>query len=231
MAASEDSPERQAATLGSKLRNVTPIAISLIALGISAVSLYRSQFRPASIRIYPGAVAHLMTYQDNILRMNLSLSFLNSGAVSGVIRKISLLLQPTGKPDAYILTATVFDHLNENGTFVKEGIVGPIPVEAHQTVTKMIRFISDRDKPGDYLPLLERGEYLVTALVWGSDAPDPTEKVEFPFELSDRDITELNLEREGKSNESVELYRKQLHQWNAGVVNKQELRDLLVAAD
>lgn len=219
--------DRSKATIWSRLKSIAPIAISSIALALSLFSLFLSQLQPARIQVHPSEFAYLRTLRDNLLTLNLYLSFTNNGARPGVVRKVAILLHPPGKSEGYILQAAFFDRLDEKGNYIQESVVGPIPVDGHQTVSRQIRFISARDRPGDYLPLLVRGEYRATVLVWTSADTHPTIMAPYPFVLSDRDLEDLDSQRIGKLNESVELIHKQFQRWNARVINKQEMHELL----
>lgn len=214
-------------TTWSRFRNITPIGVSLIAMVISLFSLFLSQLQPDRIKVYPGELAYLRNLEDNILSFNLFLSFTNGGARPGVVRKIAVLLIPPDKSDGYILQAAFFDQLDSEGNFFRESVVGPIAVDGHQTVSRQVRFISARENPGDYIPLLVQGEYQAIILLWTSTDSQPTITVQYPFMLSDRDLEELQLQREGKLNQSVELSLRQFDQWKAGTINEQEDRDLL----
>lgn len=211
----------------SRLKSAAPIVISSIALGVSLLSLFLSQLQPARIQVYPGEVAYLMTPEDKLLTLNLYLTFVNNGATPGVVRKVAVLLQTPVKSGGYILQAAYFDRLDEEGNYRQESVVGPIPVDGHQTVNRQIRFISARGNPGDYLPLLVRGEYRATVLVWTSTDSQPTSRAAFPFVLSDRDLKKLGKMRIGSVNEAVELQIRQFQRWTAKTIDEQGVRDLL----
>jgi hypothetical protein len=224
----QETHHRSRPAIWSRLKSIAPIAASSIALAISLLSLIWSQLLPAKIQVYPSEFGYLGALHDN-LELHLYLTFTNSGATPGVVRKVAVLLRPPGRSDGYILVPAYFDRLDEEGNYKSESVVGPISVDGHQTVSRQIRFISARDRPGEYLPLLVRGECLGTILVWTSTNIHPTTMAPFPFVLSDRDLNDLNDQRVGKLKHVIELHLQQFQRWNARAVNGQEMRDLLVA--
>jgi hypothetical protein len=207
--------------------NIAPIALSLIAIVVSMVTLILSQLLPAKILVYPGEFAYIGTGTDNRLMVNLYLTFANNGAKPGVVRKVAFLIQPPGKSDGYLLQAAYFNRLDEKGNYTGDSPTGPIAVEGHQTASRQIRFISAMDKPGDYLPLLVRGEYRATVLVWTANDTQPTTTALFPFVLSDRNLEELSAQRLGERQVTIEILQKQFQDWNARALNQQEMRNLL----
>lgn len=223
----QETRHRSRLTIWSRLKSIAPIAASSIALVISLLSLIWSQLLPAKIQVYPSEFAYLGALYDN-LELHLFLTFTNNGATPGVVRKVAILLQAPGKSGGYILVPAYFDQLDQEGNYKAESLVGPISIEGHQTVSRQIRFISARDRPGEYLPLLVRGEDLGTILVWTSTNIHPTTTASFPFVLSDRDLNDLNDQRVGKLRHGIELHLQQFQRWNARAVNEQEMRDLLV---
>lgn len=219
--------DRSRATIWSRLKVIAPITISSIALALSLFSLFLSQLQPARIQVHSSEFAYLKTAPDDLLRLNLYLTFTNNGARLGVVRKVAVLLQPPGKSDGYILQAAYFDRLDVKGDITWESVIGPIPVDGHNTVSRQIRFLSARDRPGDYRALLVRGEYRATVLVWTSTDTRPTITIPFSFMLSDRDLEDLGAQRLGKQTEYVELQHKDYQRWNPRAINEQEARHLL----
>jgi hypothetical protein len=205
------------------LRNVAPIAISLIALTVTTLSLFFSQIQAARIRVYPSEFAYVGQKKYN-LEFHITLTFTNDGAAFGVVRKVALLIRPPGKSDGYLLQAAYFDKL-EDGVFKNDSAVGPIPVDGHCTVSRKILFISARDRPNDR-PLSVRGEYRATVLVWASKDSRPTTTPSFRFVLSDPDIEGLTAQRLGKRTKTIELHLQQFQRWSAGAINEQDIRDL-----
>ena len=205
-------------------KSLAPIVISLVALFVSSLSLFVSQLQPARIHVHPGEFAYVTSKYNN-LEFHLYLTFTNSGAALGVVRKVAILIQAPGRSDGYLLQSAYFDKL-EKGNYAPDSVAGPIPVDGRRTVSKQILFISARNKSNDR-PLTVTGSYRATVLVWAASANEPTISAEFPFVLTDHDLEELEAQRTGKLSETIELHHEQFHRWNARPLDEVEVGTLL----
>ena len=207
-----------------RVRALLPIAVSLVALAISSLSLFLTQLQPARVRAYPSEFAYVMAHPNN-LEFNLALTFTNDGAAPAVIHKIALLVRPQRSPDGYILQAAYVNKL-EKGNFAPEAVMAPIPIDGHRTVNKQILFISARDKPNEH-PLAVEGSYEATILLWTSQTTHPEVSTSFPFVVTATDLEALEAQRRGDRTESIELNQDQFRLWSARPLKADRIHELL----
>lgn len=212
-----------------RVKDLLPLAMSLLALGLSGATFYRTQLQPARLTVDTAEVAYLAIDANGIFEFHLNVTLSNGGAGMAVARKVAVLLQSPERSDGYLLEAVYIERLNEQTQFVNESEVGPISVEGRQSQSRRIRFISSRDRPNDK-PLEKAGAYTATVLVWTADDAGPTAATGFPFTLTSPKAAILAEMRAGTRHNTVDVHHQGFDRWGPRVVSDSEVRELLAGS-
>lgn len=155
-----------------------------LGLAFSLLTLYLSHLRSATLRLFVGPTFVLgihPTYQH----FTVPISFTNSGAKVGVVRRCALILSRRDNPqENYYMAWNAFyeiaDHSGGSRTWVHKDTAHAVPVLSRSTESRSVEFKWRSDSP----PLeLTQGLYDVRVDIWGSGSK-PSRSVLHELHLS-----------------------------------------------
>ncbi len=140
------------------------IGISLLALAISFLTLYRTHLMQARVKVSPGDSIDIVRPIYNSIAhdsIQVACTFTNDGAQTGVIEKLAVILHPTDKPPILFNWSIFFSYQDGHRTVPKEK-VHSLPILARQTHFEGVQFsIADQV---DWAP----GKYRLELLGWSN---------------------------------------------------------------
>lgn len=149
------------------------VVISVIALIVSAASLYFTSLKPANITLSAGET-FWVSHKDHYLYLHLPIVLHNTGSQPGVIRSIGVILKNQKSDEAIFLKWQAFANLvyGPNGfTWIDESNATATSVPAHSEITKMATF-SGGGSVATWIP--KPSAYDLHLLAWTSESNVPS---------------------------------------------------------
>jgi len=150
---------------------------SSIALLFAGVSLYRTHFKPAKIKIHVGETITLW-HENSNLAFDIPVSLANVGRKPGIVHSMAIIISnPKIKEENFFIKWKWFLNFNtEKNNWGKEGFIIPISVNQDSCVFKYINFISSNSK---IIWSPNPGKYKIIILGWSKKRNKPDLKEEF----------------------------------------------------
>lgn len=177
------------------------LKFSLIALLFAGVSLYKTHFRPAKIKIHAGERITLW-HENSNLAFDIPVSLTNVGGKPGIVHSMAVIISnPKNKEEIFFIKWMWFLNFNtEENNWEKEDLVVPISVNQDSCVFKYINFISSNSK---IIWSPNPGKYKIIILGWSKKRDKADLKEEFNIYIDEARSEQIrkNLSlNEGNSN-------------------------------
>ena len=154
--------------------------ISWVAMTVSITSLYVTVIEPANIKIQPGQSFQFWHDNRQQLQIDYPLNFSNSGARTGPIISLALVIESDKLEQAILCKWAGTKKYNNGWQFTSRE--RPISVMPNATVDEMINF--NCGTPGvDWIP--EPGTYNFNFLAWIGDAENISSKSSVDVEIDE----------------------------------------------
>ena len=160
------------------------IAISILSLLLSGITLFLTQFRPPKLKCIVGSNIGL-NHQPDGFSVYMPITFTNEAHQPGLINRCSVLITPAGALSSFYIEWTEFRKRDdEKKTYGRDEFAGPLQVQGRSSISKLVWFYwreSDFNFPS--------GRYTAEVFVWAEnkDAPPIQELHEFCLDDTDSD--------------------------------------------
>jgi hypothetical protein len=193
---------------------VVTSVLSVLALGISSLTLYFARFKRANLSVLAGEYLNLSYFREGNCGITLSVNIANAGARLVTVRRLGLLVQEPGSGAGYLLEPLYYQGLNDSGDFVHESQPVPIPVEGYGSETRQVLFRSSFERPAEFR-FRRAGVYRVTVLVWLDPSGPPHTADDFTVALSEAEVAILETRRETGDTNTWRVRQAEWRLWGA----------------
>lgn len=206
-----------------------PIAISIVALLVSIISLYILKLRPGELHLTAGehiAISHEPTGDaEGCVKFILPVNVVNAGSKHLTVDRVSLMIQQSGNPEGYLLAPAFYLTLAESGVFEYDSLSVPITTFGGENVTKQVMFASSIERPIEF-QMTKSGTYDLTLLAWLNGSTKPCISDIFSIVLSEAHAKTLAKHIEEKKPNSVKLPQSKWRSWDAHHLKAVEVENI-----
>ena len=216
-----------------EMKVLIPIAVSLVALLISIISLYVSKFRLGELHLTAGehiAIGHVL---EGPVTFVLPVNFANAGSKHLTIDRVALLIQHSGSPEGYLLEPNYYllepnYYLTfaESGEFKRDSLAVPITVFGGENVTKQVQFASSTERPVEF-QMTKDGTYDVTLLAWLHGSTKPSMSDSFSLVVSEAHATQMVNYIKEKTFLTVMLKQSKWRSWDAHYCKSNKIEGII----
>lgn len=168
------------------------VVVSVLALAVSIMTLYFSFLSSPRVSTQTGEylhVAHVPLGNTQCFSLNLSVSYVNQGSRTGLIRRFGLQIRGPNSEKVHFLEAAWYQRISHSGTFVGESYAHPIGVLGRSSGTKNIQFLSQA--PPNAFTVTEPGRYKLDLLCWVNSKSRADVMDSFEVEISDDNVADI----------------------------------------
>ncbi|MBI1803465.1 MAG: hypothetical protein HY033_02185 [Ignavibacteriae bacterium] len=192
------------------------IVLSILALGISALSFYVTVLRSAEPDLRVGSRVYIFHDVLGTASIGISVSASNTGARMVVMERFGLLLLRHGSKSGYMFAPYAFQKIDDKGELQDESMACPVAVPGRGEVTKQLLFKASEEE--DNFSITSPGTYELILLGWISGRTAPTTGARFEIELGELDANKLSRWRDLQVTNSIVVERLGWNNWRPGVV-------------
>lgn len=169
-----------------------PIIASILAVIISVFSLYTTTMQPAEITLSVGESMQIWHNNADELQVDIPVIFTNSGAKSGVIRSLGIIIKDPQSEDAIFIKwygfKTYKDSINGKSSWIYESLRTPLSVSARSEASKMIAF-SSNEAGKNWKP--KAITYDIYLLSWNSSNEKPDTKLKINWNFNQDQLSQI----------------------------------------
>lgn len=197
-----------------EMKVLIPVAMSIVALFVSIISLYVSKFRMGKLHLTAGehiAIGHDL---EGPVTLVMAVNFANAGSRHLTVDRVALLIQHRGSPEGYLLEPAYYLAFGESGEFKRDSLAVPITVFGGENVTKQVQFASSTERPVEF-QMTKDDTYDFTLLAWLHGSIQPSMSDSFSLVVSEAHVAQLLNYIEEKSLLTVMLKQSKWRNWDA----------------
>jgi hypothetical protein len=174
-----------------------PILISIIAIVVSAFTLYIAKVKPAKISAFVGESLQVWHMKNSALNIDLPIVFSNSGAKGSAIRSLGLIIKDSSSEDSLLLKwlgIKAYEDSREMGPIWKfDNQRTPLAVPAYSEVAHIVNFVIENDG-GNWIPKPKAYDLILVGWTTNSIKPSIKHTTSWSFNESEVDIIKKNYE-------------------------------------
>lgn len=208
-----------------ELKDLIPIAISIVAFVASIISLYVSKLRPGKLHLAAGEHIAISHQPEGSATFILPVNLANAGSKHLTVDRVALLIQHSGSPEGYLLAPAFYLTLAESGDFKYDSLSVPITIFGGENVTKQVMFGSSTERPIEF-QMTKAGSYDLTLLAWLHGSTKPCMSDSFSLEVSEAHVATLADYIREKKTFSVKLPQSKWRAWDAHYCKAHEVEDI-----
>jgi hypothetical protein len=208
------------------IKDLLILVLSICSFLISIITLYKTQFSNARIRIFAGEHLNLGHFKEGNFQVTLPVILINSGVKTGVIRRFALLIQDPNSEDGYLLEPYFYQKIDEAGTFQHESQPAPVTIAGKQNLAKLILFRSSMERPTEF-QLLNTGTYIFTLLSWTNNSGNPDIADSFSVTISPETATQLYFDFKNKTGKTTQITQENWLKWRAKSLAANQIKAVL----
>jgi hypothetical protein len=181
-----------------------PIAISVMSLGVAAITLYLSQFRGPRISVHAGPSVKLYYPTDGGFAVYLPTTFINDSSRMGTVFRtaISMVRNENAQERFFIEWASFSTYDPQSGSWRYESMAHALAVTGKAAVNKLLWF-HWLSTSSPTLRIRE-GEYTLTVHYWTKPTGNPTHDVH-TLHISEKTLAVLESYRTSGKATTVDL--------------------------
>lgn len=212
-----------------EMKVLIPIAISIVAMLVSIVSLYVSRLRPGELHLAAGEHTFISHEPEGIaegcVRFILPVNVANAGSKHLTVDRVALLIQHRGNPEGYLLEPTFYLVLGESGDFKYNSPSIPITVFGGENVTMQVMFGSSTERPTEF-QMTKADTYDLTLLAWLHGSIKPSVSDFFSLVVSEAHAVTLANHIKEKKPFSLKIPQSKWRSWDAHFCKATEVEDI-----
>ena len=216
-----------------EMKVLIPIAISIVALLISIISLYMSGFRPGKPHLTAGEHIAISHQLDGVVNFILAVNFANAGSKHLTIDRVALLIQHRGSPEGYLLEPNSYLSLTGSGSFIFDSLAVPITIFGGENVTKQVMFTSSTGRPTEFeteFQMTRADTYDLSLLSWMHGSAKPLISDSFSLVVTEAHVATLANHIKEKKLDSVKLPQSKWRSWDAHYCKEHDVDAIKCAA-
>lgn len=209
-----------------EMKDLIPIAISIVALLGSIISLYMSRFRPGKLHLTAGEQVTIGHVPEGPVTFVLPVNFANAGSKHITVDRVALLIQHRGNPEGYLLEPAYYLALAESGQFKRDSLAVPVTVFGGENITKQVQFASSIERPKEF-QMTKEDTYDLTLLAWLHGSTNPNISDCFSLVVSEADVANLAIYIKEKTFLTVMLKQSKWRNWDAHYCKANEVAGII----